>query len=35
MTELEIEALERKVTGIDSVIVANASSVEVLPDHVG
>ena len=30
MTELEIEQLERKVTGSDSVIVAEA-----LPDQVG
>ena len=35
MTELEIEALERKVTGSDSVIVAEARSVETLPDQVG
>ena len=35
MTELEIEELERKVTGSDSVIVAEARSVEVLPDQVG
>ena len=35
MTELEIEQLERKVTGSDSVIVEEASSVEALPDHVG
>ena len=35
MTELEIEELERKVTGSDSVIVDEARSVEVLPDHVG
>ena len=35
MTELEIEQLERKVTGSDSVIVAEARSVEALPDHVG
>ena len=33
MTELEIEKLERKVTGSDSVIVAR--SVEALPDQVG
>ena len=31
MTELEIEELERKVTGSDSVI--EGRSVEVLPDH--
>ena len=35
MTELEIEELERKVTGSDSVIVAEARNVEVLPDQVG
>ena len=35
MTELEIEQLERKVTGSDSVIVEEARSFEVLPDHVG
>ena len=35
MTELEIEQLERKVTGSDSVIVAEARSVEALPNHVG
>ena len=35
MTELEIEKLKRKVTGSDSVIVEDARSVEVLPDHVG
>ena len=35
MTELEIEELERKVTGSDSVIVEEARKVEVLPDHVG
>ena len=34
MTELEIEELERKVTGCDSVI-EEARSVEALPDHVG
>ena len=33
MTELEIEELERKVTGSDSV--QEAKSVEALPDHVG
>ena len=32
MTELEIEELERKVTGRDSVIVEEARSVEVLPE---
>ena len=35
MTELEIEELERKVTGNHSVIVEEARSVEALPDHVG
>ena len=35
MTELEVEELERKVTGSDSVIVAEARSVEALPDQVG
>ena len=35
MTELKIEEMERKVTGSDSVIVAEARSVEVLPDQVG
>ena len=35
MTELEIEELERKVTGSDSVIAAKARSVEALPDQVG
>ena len=35
MTELEIEELERKVTRSDSVIVAEESSVEALPDQVG
>ena len=35
MTKLEIEELERKVTGSDSVIVEDARSVEALPDHVG
>ena len=34
MTELEIEELEEKVTGSDSVIVEEATSVEALPDHV-
>ena len=34
MTELEIEELERKVTGSDSVIVAEARSIEPLPDQV-
>ena len=35
MTVSEIEELERKVTGSDSVIVEEARSVEALPDHVG
>ena len=35
MTELEIEELDRKVAGSDSVIVEEARSVEALPDHVG
>ena len=35
MTELEIEELERKVTGSDSVIVEEERSVEALSDHVG
>ena len=35
MTELEIEELERKVTGSDSVVAAEARSVEALPDQVG
>ena len=35
MTELEIEELERKVTGSDSVIVEETRSLEALPDHVG
>ena len=35
MTELEIEELERKVTGSDSVIAEEARRVEALPDHVG
>ena len=35
MTELEIEELERKVTGSDSAIIEEAKSVEALPDHVG
>ena len=34
MSELEIEELERKVTGSDSVVVEEARSVEALPDHV-
>ena len=35
MTELEIEELERKVTGSDNVKVEEARSVSALPDHVG
>ena len=35
MTELEIEELERKVTGSESVIVEEARNVEALTDHVG
>ena len=35
MTELKIEELERKVTGSDSVIVAETRSGEALPDQVG
>ena len=35
MVELEIDELERKVTGSDSVIVEETRSVEALPDHVG
>ena len=35
MPELEIEELERKVTGSDSLIVEQARSVQALPDHVG
>ena len=35
MTVLEIEELERKVTGSDSVIAADARNVEALPDQVG
>ena len=35
MTELEIKELERKVTGSDSVIAAEARSSEDLPDQVG
>ena len=33
MTDLGIEELERKVGGSYSVIVAEARSVEALPDH--
>ena len=35
ITELEIEELERKVTGSDSVIVEDRRSVEALTDYVG
>ena len=35
MTELEMEELERKVNGSDSVIVEEARGVEALPDHLG
>ena len=35
MTELEIEELERKITGGDSFIVAEARSVDALPYQVG
>ena len=35
MIELEIEELERKVTGSNSVIVEEERSVEALPGHVG
>ena len=35
MTELEIEELDGKVTGSDSVIAAGVRSDEVLPDQVG
>ena len=35
MTELEIEELERKVTGSDSVTVEETRCVEALPDHIG
>ena len=35
MTELEIEELERKVIGSDSVIVEEERSVEALLDHLG
>ena len=33
--ELDIEELERKVTGSDSIIVEEARGVEAFPDHVG
>ena len=35
VTELEIEELEGKVTGSNSVIVQEARSVEALPGHAG
>ena len=35
MTELEIEELERKVTGSNSVKVEEPRSVEAFPGHVG
>ena len=35
MAELEIEELERKVIGSESVTVEEARTVEDLPDHVG
>ena len=35
MTEFEIEELESKVTGSDSIIVEETRSVEALLDHVG
>ena len=35
MTELEIEELEKNLSGSDSVIVEAARSAEALPDHVG
>ena len=35
MTELEIEELQRKVSGSDSVIASEARSSEALPDQVG
>ena len=35
MTELEIEEVEMKVTGSDSIIAAEARKVEALPDQVG
>ena len=35
MIKLEIEELERKVTGSNSVIVEEARSVEALPGHAG
>ena len=35
MNELKKDELEMKVTGSDSVIVEEATSVQTLPDHVG
>ena len=35
MTELEIQELERKVTGSDSAIVEEVRSAGALPDHIG
>ena len=35
MTELEIEELERKVSGSNSIIVGEARSVDALPGHIG
>ena len=35
MTELEIEELEKKVTGSDNVKVEEGRKAEALPDHVG
>ena len=35
LTELEIEELERKVNGSDTVIVEETRSIEALPNHVG
>ena len=35
MTELEIEELERKLNGSDSIIVEEAGKVDALSDHVG
>ena len=35
MTELDIEELERKVTGSNSVIIEEARSVGALPGHIG
>ena len=35
MTKLEIEELERKVTGSDSIIVEEARSVDALSDYGG